>query len=261
MIATLLQSFSDFAITIVEALGPDSRLIVEGASGERALYMGAAFEWITLVAVLIYLFFGVRYYNYIRYVMLSTFGVKLIERKGSHLSRGEQNNYLAIMIALGLLLTTMAASKAVAVYAPQMLIEGISATSAYAVLAIAIALFVGVILGGYVVVLLVVGFISEQRGLCEMLLRCRLQNLALAFTVAIPLLVLYLVAVQFSATVIVTGLVIVTILAEIISIKDTFFCFKQQKVSILHWFLYLCALEIFPESLMLAPLLRESSGM
>ena len=148
----LLQSFSDFAITIVEALGPDSRLIVEGASGERALYMGAAFEWITLVAVLIYLFFGVRYYNYIRYVMLSTFGVKLIERKGSHLSRGEQNNYLAIMIALGLLLTTMAASKAVAVYAPQMLIEGISATSAYAVLAIAIALFVGVILGGYVVV-------------------------------------------------------------------------------------------------------------
>lgn len=256
MITTLLQSFSDFAITIVEALGPDSRLIVEGASGTRTLYMGVAFEWITLVAVLIYLFFGVRYYNYIRYVMLSIFGVKLIERKGSHLSRGEQNNYLAIMIGLGLLLSTMAASKAAAVYAPQMLMEGISATSAYAVLAVAIALFVGVIFGSYVVVLLVAGFISEQQVLCKMLLRCRLQNMALAFTVAIPLLVLYLVAVQFSATVIVTGLVIVAILAEMISIKDTFFCFKQQKVSILHWFLYLCAVELLPISFIVIKAIR-----
>ncbi len=259
--AQLLQAFSDFAISIAEALGRDSQLIVEGAIGNRALHFGAVFEWIVLVAVLVYLFFGVRYYNYIRYVMLSTFGVKLIERQGSHLSRGEQNNYLAIMVGLGLLLSIMAVAKAVATYAPQMMIEGVSTASSYAVAAVAIALFVGTIFGGYVVVLLAAGFISQQYALCQTLLRSRLQNAALAFTVAIPLLVLYLVAMQLPVTIVVTGLAVIAILAEIISIKDTFFCFKQQKVSILHWFLYLCALEIFPASLMLAPLLRESSGM
>ncbi|MBR5885801.1 MAG: DUF4271 domain-containing protein, partial [Alistipes sp.] len=36
----------------------------------------------------------------------------------------------------------------------------------------------------------------------------------------------------------------------------TFFFFVSQKISILHWFLYLCALEIFPASLILAPFLR-----
>ncbi|MBP3497475.1 MAG: DUF4271 domain-containing protein, partial [Alistipes sp.] len=45
-------------------------------------------------------------------------------------------------------------------------------------------------------------------------------------------------------------------IATIIFIKESFLFFVSQKISILHWILYLCALEIFPLSLILAPILR-----
>ncbi|MBQ5352799.1 MAG: DUF4271 domain-containing protein, partial [Alistipes sp.] len=44
--------------------------------------------------------------------------------------------------------------------------------------------------------------------------------------------------------------------ALILFVKETFLFFVSQKISILHWILYLCALEIFPLSLLLAPILR-----
>ena len=257
----LLQSLSDFAIHIVEALGPESRLTVEGACGDSVVRLGTLFEWIILVAVMIYLFFGVRYYDYIRYTLLSVFGVKLIDGRGRYLNRGEQNNYLAVMVGIGLLLATIAATKAVATHYPDMLIDEVEQSSAYAVLAIAIAVFVVIIVGGYLLMLLAAGFVSEYQVLCQQLQRSKMQNMALAFTIAIPLLSLYLLASHIPVMPVAIGLFLIAIFAEIISIKDSFFCFKQQKVSILHWILYLCTLEIFPISLMLAPLLRESCGV
>ena len=42
----------------------------------------------------------------------------------------------------------------------------------------------------------------------------------------------------------------------ILFIKETFLLFRAQRFSIFHWILYLCALEIFPLSLLLAPIVR-----
>ena len=45
-------------------------------------------------------------------------------------------------------------------------------------------------------------------------------------------------------------------LSLILFIKETFLLFRTQRFSIFHWILYLCALEIFPLSLLLAPIAR-----
>lgn len=257
---SLLQAIPDYAISIVEALGSQSRLIADALPEQGVVQLGTAFETIALLAALVYIFFGVRYYNYIQYSILAALGIKYIERHSIYLSRGEQSNFLMIMLGTGSLLGVMAATKALASYRSDLLVEGISTVSAYAIMALSIALLVGAVLLLYIVSLKVIAFVSEQRQLCRELLQKRLHSAALAFTIAVPLLTLYQLS-AIGSMAIAVMLALVVVLAEIISIKETFFCFRHQKLSILHWFLYLCALEIFPASLMLAPLLRESCGM
>ena len=48
----------------------------------------------------------------------------------------------------------------------------------------------------------------------------------------------------------------VSSLSLILFVKDSFLLFNTQRFSIFHWILYLCALEFFPLSLLLAPIVR-----
>ena len=50
--------------------------------------------------------------------------------------------------------------------------------------------------------------------------------------------------------------VAVSSLSLILFVKDSFLLFNTQRFSIFHWILYLCALEFFPLSLLLAPIVR-----
>ena len=84
----------------------------------------------------------------------------------------------------------------------------------------------------------------------------KLLYMAVGFVTIIPFGLLFLLSAPIPTKIGAIGAIICMSISTIIFIKESFLFFVSQKISILHWILYLCALEIFPLSLILAPIVR-----
>ena len=96
---------------------------------------------------------------------------------------------------------------------------------------------------------------------CHELLHLKLLHLAVTFATILPFGVLFLLGDERAANICFWVMAVECLISLIIFVKETFLFFVAQKISILHWILYLCALEILPVSLMVAPLLRPGAGI
>ena len=106
------------------------------------------------------------------------------------------------------------------------------------------------------ILLLFVGVVSERHDVCKEIWHTKLLYFSIVIILLSPLLVLTLLTDGRVAQIALFASVLVCSLSLVLFIKETFLLFRTQRFSIFHWFLYLCALEIFPLSLLLAPIVR-----
>ncbi len=244
-------------ITAEQAFGSSSSLIeaaAEGAAVDASIFSGP-FQVAALLIGLVYTFFIVRYWDFLRYFIISTAGFHIANREKSHINPAEQRNIEVVMIILGVLLLSLSAVRACGLYFPHLL-EGIDSSSVIwvvgGVAAVALAAVIAFQYGATMLVAAVCDRVDVGSGIVG----TKLLYMAVGFVTVIPFGLLFLLSAPTPAMVGAIGAIICMSIATIIFIKESFLFFVSQKISILHWILYLCALEIFPLSLILAPIVR-----
>jgi hypothetical protein len=101
-----------------------------------------------------------------------------------------------------------------------------------------------------------VGIISEHEQACINMWHIKLLHFSVAILVVTPFAILALLTDGVLAVIAFYISVAVSSVSLVLFVKDSFLFFNTQRFSIFHWILYLCALEIFPLSLLLAPIVR-----
>ncbi len=222
--------------------------------------LGGAFQPIVICITIIYMFFILRYWNFVRYFLLSSAGIKTSKRIQAHINPGEQYNLEVVMIVVGVIFMGLAVVRGCGLWMPQAF-DGIAPEDTVWIVGGAVVVAIALIMAAEYLVIKVAGVLSEHVAACHELLHLKLLHLAVAFALVMPFGVMFLLGDDASAKVCFWIMVAECFISLIIFVKETFLFFVAQKISILHWILYLCALEIFPVSLMLAPLLRADVGM
>lgn len=104
--------------------------------------------------------------------------------------------------------------------------------------------------------LYLVGLISGHEAACINMWHLKLLHFSTAIIVVTPFVILALLTEGVVAIIAFYISVAVSSVALVLFVKDSFLLFNTQRFSIFHWILYLCALEFFPLSLLLAPIVR-----
>jgi hypothetical protein len=245
----------EHTLTPEQAFGAASTLVAPGSTIGSSANYGALFQIAVLVIGFIYTFFIVRYWDFLRYFIIGALGFHQGSDEKAHINPAEKTNIEVVMIVLGLVTLSLCSLRAIELYGTAYLTTLSSSTILIAI--------VGAVFGSVTLMLAYqYGAIYLSSAICERtdigraLIGLKSLYLAVAFVAAIPFCILFLLWQSTPPLVAILGAGISCAVALILFVKETFLFFVGQKISILHWILYLCALEIFPVSLILAPILR-----
>ncbi|MBQ9138739.1 MAG: DUF4271 domain-containing protein [Alistipes sp.] len=243
-------------ITPEQAFGEASVFVAESAAaaGQSVSY-GALFQIAVLVIGFAYTFFIVRYWDFLRYFIISALGVHQGSGDKAHINPGEQTNIEVVMIILGVLTLALCALRGVGMWGAEALTDMTPSVAAWVVTLVALGAIL-LTLGYQFGTVYLSAAVCERGDMGRALAGIKSLYLAVGFVAVIPFGILFLLSASTVATVGFWGAILCALIAVIVFVKETFFFFVSQKISILHWILYLCALEIFPASLILAPFLR-----
>ena len=217
--------------------------------------LGGAFQGLTLCLGLIYLICIAKYARFMLCFTLSAAGVKLTSRSTAHINPGEQTNIEIVMLFCSVLFLALAFIRGCTLWAPEVF-NGMAGGSTiwlvgrWVVIAlVALFLFEGVLIQ-------IVGAVCEMGRFCHRLMHLKMMFTSVSMAAILPFGLIFLLSPDTISTVAFLIMAVECLILLIIFVKETFLFFVSEKISILHWILYLCALEIFPASLILAPLLR-----
>lgn len=244
-------------ISPTEAFGAASVLAEQSQTSQffNSELFGIPFQATATIIGIVYIFFIVRYWEFLRYFIVTALGIRMPNREKSHINPAEQNNIEVVMIILGVILLSLSAIRVCGVWYPESL-AGIEPKSVFWVVGGVVAVALSLTLLFQCGTIQLAAAVCEHRKRGKELLSTKLLYMAVAFVVIIPFGLMFLLSSHTPATVGFWGMIFCGLIWLIIFVKETFLFFVSQKISILHWILYLCALEIFPTSLILAPILR-----
>ena len=252
----------------------------EGA-GAAAAAGGAALELGTLALVLLYIYVVVHCSAAVRAILLSAAGIAPSRRRRSrHVNASLQRKVETAAVVLGIAGAAVAAAAAVRIFraagtagaagasaaAGMFGMPGIERASAWlpaGLPAAAACVAVGALLFaafGWIGVS-AAGFASGRGDVCKAILQAKFTHAAALSLFAAPLCAVSLFAARNLAQGCFCILALECLISAILFAKETFSLFISQRVSILYWILYLCTLELFPASLLLAPVVRAGSGL
>lgn len=245
------------AVPPAELLGAESRLIEPLATAmHHAPDMGIIFQTVVTAIALAYIISLVVHSNTIWYIIRASISSRIKRPQMRNIS-SEARNLERTMLVIGLLIIPLFVMRhATATPTIAMTLDVASAT---------LWRFGGMLLGGLVALILVeslalyiIGIVSARTDVCSGLAHLKLLHFGAVISLITPVALLYLLTTGTVAQVALWVLLAECFIALILFIKETFLFFRHQRVSILHWILYLCALELIPISLLLAPFLRVS---
>lgn len=254
---------------LLPPLPPDSLSAADvfGAASELALRSGAAhaaaagagdavLQVAALAVALFYIYTAVRYSGIVCAIVLSAAGVAPSRRGGQrHINSSLRRNVEVAIAASGFVAAAVAA---VRLFGQRMAESGLPTGAAVAAAAV-IAAFAALVVFEYAAVRSV-GFVGGRNDLSMEILRLKLRHFSAAAAAMLPVGMLCFFAAPDVAEACFYLLGVQCFVSAILFAKETFSLFLSQRISILYWILYLCTLEIFPVSLLLAPLLRAGSG-
>lgn len=168
---------------------------------------------------------------------------RLYEDAGSSYVR-----FLTICCTLGIFVAALAVVRFTAPLLPPAFVEGWPRTAAaLCTLGVAAALALSLLYQRGVT--FVVGVLTYSRPLIERLWLVKRHAAALLTVAATPPLLLLLLLPQGTGKGWLWVIIIELSVLSVLYLRETLMLFLAKKVSILHWFLYLCVVEIFPLSL------------
>jgi hypothetical protein len=250
----MLQSVVN--ISAEELFGATSRLVVEnnnvGLLGIASL--GSMYQLATGVVALFFIFIAVRYFDLFRYLIISSIS-KSANRSDIHIYSAEIKNIEILTSLIGAVLIALLVMRISVMDNLRHITSSLLMLSPWG---IGVVSLVGIIatMCGERLMLYIIGAMSGRNDACNTIWHIKLLYFCVIVIVLSPLLILTLLTEGVVATTALYISVAVCSVSLVLFIKETFLLFRAQRFSIFHWILYLCALEIFPLSLLLAPILR-----
>ena len=246
----------DHTITAEQAFGSSSTLAIDnGIDVVSSLHSGALFQIAVLAIGLVYTFFIVRYWDFLRYFIISALGFHQGSGDKAHINPGEQTNIEVVMIILGVVTLSLCSLRVVELWGAD-IVAGISTQVAVWVVVLVALVGLSLMFAYQLGTIYLSALICERSDVGHALIEIKSLYLAVGFVTVIPFGILFLLSPTTPAIIGLCCGILCGLIAVIIFVKETFLFFVSQKISILHWILYLCALEIFPVSLILAPIVR-----
>ncbi len=233
------------AVDIEQLLQP----IGESGIGE---WMPLMYNLLVVAVVIFYIFCIYRYFDDIAVLFRSVFQRQVVshdraeERRHSDIFYGSLGKLFLLGVAFVSVLTSMFLWRADALLEPSQLF--------YAPFVV-VALFVVIVMAQYAL-MFIIGFVTQSVYEVSALMRIRLIYFVMAVVLVAPILLVSQMGVGegyrgwLSVGYIASSLVLVLFVRESIGF------FISKKVSILHWILYLCAVEILPLTLLWQGVIR-----
>ena len=250
----MVQSYD--IISAKELFGEASRLAVQSASEAVAgiSSLGLLYQVTTSVIALLFLFVLVRYSDQFRYLLLS-FANRNIKQSEMHIYAAELRNIKIFMSFIGISFLALFVMRLTVVEELCHLLYPLYGISTWGIGLLFFGALWLMILGERFALYLS-GIVSEQEKFCNEIWNLKMLHFAATITIVAPLLVLMLLAEGLVVKISLYTSVSLCFISLVLFIKESFFLFRAQRFSIFHWILYLCALEIFPLSLLMAPIVR-----
>ena len=243
-------------ISAEELFGTASRVAEQG--GENALLgiasLGGAYQAATAAVALLFIFILVRYFNLFSHLILSSIS-KQSNRTDLHIYSADVKNIEIFSSAIGVVLIALMAMRLSVMEDVKQLLGIYPTLSGWELGGVTFAGVVATMLSERIL-LYFAGVLSGRHDACKEIWHTKLLHFSIVIIVTSPLMILTLLTEGIIAKFALYTSVAVCSLSLILFVKETFFLFRTQRFSIFHWFLYLCALEIFPLSLLLAPIAR-----
>lgn len=250
----MVQSYD--IISAKELFGEASHLAVQSTSEAVAgiSSLGLLYQVTTSVIALLFLFVLVRYSDQFRYLLLS-FANRNIKQSEMHIYASELRNIKIFMSFIGISFLALFVMRLTVVEELCHLLYPLYGISTWGIGLLFFGALWLMILGERFALYLS-GIVSEQEKFCNEIWNLKMLHFAATITIVAPLLVLMLLAEGLVVKISLYTSVSLCFISLVLFIKESFFLFRAQRFSIFHWILYLCALEIFPLSLLMAPIVR-----
>ena len=216
--------------------------------------LGVGYQIATGVVALLFIFISVRFFDAICNLVLSLFS-RRISRSDSHIYSGEINNIE--------IFTSLAGLSLLSLFVMRLSVEPSAVGYMSPLLSYSPWSIGGIVFGGALaliigerIMLYALGFVSENMAFSDTLWHSKTLHFSATVLLISPMLILSLLTDGETAKVALFISATVCSISLILFVKETFLLFRAQRFSIFHWILYLCALEIFPLTLLVAPIAR-----
>ena len=239
-----------------ELFGYKNQLVSESVDNpiSEIASLGGAYQVMTAVVALLFIFILVHYFDLFRFIIISSFSGQGRSDDLHIIARDTRNIKLVTCLGGAILIALLTMRVSVMDWGAPIFGVGpdLSAWSVGGLTLAGIILF----LFGEGVLLYLTGQLSARSEACNNLWHMKLLYFSLSVVIISPMVILTLLTDGLVAKIALYTSAAICSLTLILFIKETFLLFRTQRFSIFHWILYLCALEIFPLSLLLAPIAR-----
>ena len=243
-------------ISAEELFGASSRVVecgdVVAQTGIASL--GSAYQIVTALVAMLLLFIVIRYLDLFRYLLLSLVS-KSVKRDDIGTFASDIRNAEIFTSFAGFTLLALFVMRLMVMPLGQSLFAHFGGVSAWSVALMVFASSIAVVMFERGL-LYIIGVVSECGGACNDIWHIKLLHFTTTIITISPLLILVLLSEGTVAQIALYSSIAICSLSLILFVKETFLLFRAQRFSIFHWILYLCALEIFPLSLVIAPIAR-----
>ena len=238
----LFGSMSHFAEQSEEAVLSDTALL------------GSFYQVATAIVAILFIYILVRYFNVFRYLIISAID-KRANNSDIHIYSSEINNIKILTSIVGVVLLSLLMMRLSVFEEVKHLLVPLPYLSVWG---IGCATFVAITIVILIerTMLYILGVASEQSKFCNTIWHLKLLNFSTTIVLIAPMLISALLTEGLTSRIALYASFAICSISIVLFIKETFSLFHSQRFSIFHWILYLCALEIFPLSLLLAPIAR-----
>ena len=164
--------------------------------------------------------------------------------------------FFSTTVGVGLLLSAIMVVKG-ADLVPAMASGVIAPSWIYTIAVPAVLIVTMVVLAVQIALLWVIGGVAMCSDVTSMLLRLRKISFSIFAILCAPSVLLYALSEIGQSKVFLYLIVAEVITFLVIFLYETFVLFVSKKISVLHWILYLCTVELFPVSLIVLTVMRE----
>ena len=243
-------------ISAEELFGVTSRVVAHDARAELSgiASLGAAYQAVVAIVALLFIFVVARYLFFYRHLIVSAFSNNIDNSDRQGVSFGVRNVEIFTGI-VGVVFISLLVMRLLVMKGSPVEIWNHFSLSLWGVGAASLG-SLALIIFGERAMLAIVGAVSECREACKAIWQMKMAHFSIIILLLSPMIILTLLTGDSVAQIALYVSATICLISLILFIKDTFLLFRSQRFSIFHWILYLCALEIFPLSLLLAPILR-----